>query len=44
MTGKSIRRPSRKLDSLKIKSLKENQTKKIKGGPNGPQWLRKTSL
>lgn len=38
------RRPTGKLESLKVKSMKENQTRLVKGGPNGPQWLKITTL
>jgi hypothetical protein len=44
MTSKSKRRPSCKLKSLKLKSVGKSQAKQIKGGPTGPQWIKKTLL
>jgi len=44
MTSKSKRRPTRSVKNLKVKSVGKNQAKQIKGGPTGPQWIKKTLL
>jgi hypothetical protein len=40
MTSKPKRRSTRKVKSLKVKSVGKDHAKQIKGGPNGPQWIK----
>lgn len=44
MATKSRRRPSRKVGGLKVRPLKDQKTKQLKGGPMGPPWIKKTAL
>ena len=44
MATKRRETTGKKLKSLKVKSVGKSQAKQIKGGPNGPQWIKKTLL
>ena len=44
MTSKPKGRSTRKVKSLKVKGVGKNQAKQIKGGPNGPPWIKNTGL
>jgi hypothetical protein len=40
MATKRARKSARRVKNLKLKSVSADKAKQVKGGPNGPPWIK----